>query len=584
MSQNPQNGAVKPDRVARPSDATNETNEKTSTDATETTKGKENNILLSPVKSAKSIKDFFWANPSRFHGQGYRDSKFIHDAEITANIVNSSNTLDFLTNFPLLLFLFSDISAPLRIITALLFNLFILKFTKECAAGSSSYHSNNRLWSIFASLGFIGLSIIQSLSSGVSVELTLNQSGLNNLKASEIISEKTERIRKSAEESKTRELSSDKYKEDRDECSGYLAKIKALKARSKATSATDSDYNSEYIKAWGEIKNEEQYNSDNYKGRLPVCRRVERRKNAADDNYISYIAGWENILKTRGDMGDVKFIRTQLPDLYNEYFSESNAQPGTGLSQDIKIKSGVELARLAFKNFFNKLEKGDFSGLGLSLFIFSISAVTSATTCTVTILYARRHDVKNSWSKDNHNLLDNNIDILNNFWPKLVMAALSKPMNIQQTTHNGNGVTDVKQDSNNTDKSQYINTGGNFNAVQSVIGNENTDINIIGNLVKEAIDRIIDNPQLKENLGRLQENIDRASEKLSPGEKTTLLEQTKVLAEAGNTPEPEKSRLLNRAKETFNMVLKHLPEAAKIIDSGNKILPVIFNLLEDVWK
>lgn len=581
MSQNPQNGAVKPDRVN--SQSTDETSADTSrnySSVSETSKDKEvaiqSNILphLSPVESAKSIKNFFWADPSRFHGKGYGNSKFIRDAEITANIVNSSNTLDFITNYPLLLFLFSDISGPFKFIVALLFNLFILKFTKECAAGSSSYHRNNRSWSASASLGFIGLSIIQSLSSGVSVELTLNQSGLINLKASEIIDAKTSQVRKSAEELRTQKLSTTTHKKDRSNCNKYKSKIENLQENNKATSL-DAEFNQAYIDAYGERANEKNFKSNNYPiDDLPVCRRVERREQTAEIKYYQYIADWEDILTSRGDMGDVKFVRTQLPDLYTESFLEDNVKSGNSFVVETKVRSGVELARLAFKNFFNKLDKGDFSGLGLSLFIFSISAVTSLTTCIVTISYASRKDVQNSWEKD-HNSLFDDFDGFNNFWPKFFMTAISKPMNI----FNGNGTMDVKQDSNNIDKSQNVKAGRDVSPVQSVIGNENKDTNIVGNFAQEAINKLNENPELKKNLELLCQNIDRATNELSAGEKTTLLEQTKSIAEASTKPEPEKSRLLNRAKENFTFVLKHLPEAAKIIDSGDKLLPVIFKLL-----
>ncbi len=118
-----------------------------------------------------------------------------------------------------------------------------------------------------------------------------------------------------------------------------------------------------------------------------------------------------------------------------------------------------------------------------------MSAVTSLTTCIVTISYASRKDVQNSWNKD-HNSLFDDFDGFSNFWPKFFMTAISKPMNI----FNGNGTMDVKQDSNNIDKSQNVKAGRDVSPVQPVIGNENKDTNIVGNFAQEAINKLNENP------------------------------------------------------------------------------------------
>ncbi|MBD2445701.1 pentapeptide repeat-containing protein [Nostoc sp. FACHB-152] len=86
-------------------------------------------------------------------------------------------------------------------------------------------------------------------------------------------------------------------------------------------------------------------------------------------------------------------------------------------------------------------------------------------------------------------------------------------------------------------------------------------------------------PGIKELLLQLQKAIDEDTD-LPSEDKADLLEQVKALAEAEQTPEPEKKKGLARnAKKIFDATLKSLPDTANIIEACSKLLPLILKTL-----
>ncbi|WP_293152772.1 MULTISPECIES: hypothetical protein [unclassified Microcoleus] len=350
---------------------------------------------ISPlIRSKKSVETLLLANPSKFYGQNQTTSKLRQDAQTTANLVNSSNILDFFTNYPIFFFLFSDCTLIVQIIFATACNLFILKFTKEAATGAASYHPLNKLWSRAAILGFVGLSSLQAFSAGVGVELTLNQPNLSRLRASEIIDEKTNQVTISAEKAKNQVLATSE--KDILECNRLGVRIKQLEGENRKPNVRNQEYDSVYVRAYGELGADWSQSSTES---LPVCKRIERVKKQAEDNYAADIQAWETTLKDRENLGEVAFLKKYLKQRHAEYFTGND-----------RVNSGVELARLALKSFFGKLSNRDLSSLGLSLFIFLISLITSTTACLITISYALREDVQRSWYEPN-SLYDENDEI-----------------------------------------------------------------------------------------------------------------------------------------------------------------------------
>lgn len=126
-----------------------------------------------------------------------------------------------------------------------------------------------------------------------------------------------------------------------------------------------------------------------------------------------------------------------------------------------------------------------------------------------------------------------------------------------------------------------INIGGNLIGV-AASGNTESQISAktdSANITQLPSSSDPEKPGIKELLLQLQEAIEAANE-LSSEDKADLQEQVQALAEAKQTPEPEKRESLTRkAKKIFDATLKGLPDTAKIVEACGKILPSILQLL-----
>jgi hypothetical protein len=123
--------------------------------------------------------------------------------------------------------------------------------------------------------------------------------------------------------------------------------------------------------------------------------------------------------------------------------------------------------------------------------------------------------------------------------------------------------------------------GGDFN-----IDATNAVVNLrdISGTVTNAIKQLPessdpDQPDLKQLLMQLKEAI-AVDADLPDIDKADLLEQVQLLVEAKQTEEPAKKEgLARKAKKMFEATLKSLPDTAKIVESCNKLLPLILKAL-----
>ncbi|PIE31239.1 hypothetical protein CSA56_18945 [candidate division KSB3 bacterium] len=87
------------------------------------------------------------------------------------------------------------------------------------------------------------------------------------------------------------------------------------------------------------------------------------------------------------------------------------------------------------------------------------------------------------------------------------------------------------------------------------------------------------NPGIKELLSELQKAI-QGDSNLPDADKKYLLGQVNALAEAKQEPELKKKEdVARKAKKIFAATLESLPATAKIVESCNKLLPMIMKLI-----
>jgi uncharacterized protein YyaL (SSP411 family) len=123
--------------------------------------------------------------------------------------------------------------------------------------------------------------------------------------------------------------------------------------------------------------------------------------------------------------------------------------------------------------------------------------------------------------------------------------------------------------------------GRNFTASGQALNLGEMDISgqVVNAINQLPPDPSSDQPGIKDLLIQLQKAIEEEAG-LSTEDKTDLLEQVKALAEAKQTPEPEKREgLIRKARKMFDVTLKGLPDTAKIVEACSKLLPLILKAL-----
>ncbi len=319
------------------------------------------------------VFNLLFANPEEFHGKAFVPKELKEHSQVTARVVSASSLLDFATNSPLLFFAFKDLGIILALIVSTATNIIVLKFTNDTATAVSGRNRGNRLWSRVGVLGLVSMNALQSLFSGIGVELLLNQSVLVEQKSAETIQEqirKTEAIK---------DLQAPKYKDAIAQCDKGNQELNSLPR-------SHPRWDSLYVQLQGRWEERNQDWSKVPLEKLPTCRQVVRLRDETFRNYEAAKADLEIKLTRRVQIGnDVVFLQQEMPAVYAQHFTPNG-----------EFKSGVEAVRLATQNFFGKMKAGDIEGSGFSLFFFSLSVITSGAACFMAIAHAHRDDTKMS--------------------------------------------------------------------------------------------------------------------------------------------------------------------------------------------
>ncbi|WP_319420338.1 hypothetical protein [Pleurocapsa sp. FMAR1] len=341
-------------------------------------KGKPFQTIKTPIK--EKLFYLFFANPEEYYGRTFVTDDIKASAVQTAGAVSVSNLTDFASNFPVLFFAFTNIGLIPCLVVSSSINYFILLFGNYTAAAVSRGHKNSRSWSRSAAAGLISLNILQSLVSGVGMELFNNQSNLKQMLASQLIEEQKAKV-DSLKDSKIEHPGYDDYMQ---ECTKGRQQLLELPAN-------DPRRHTLYVRILGEYKDKDRdWSAVNFE-KLPICHRLTRLEQENVEAYKQAKEYLDSKLIIRSKMGnDLVFLKQKLPDVYNQSFQGDNDE----------IISGVTAVAISMDSFFGRLIAGDFFNLGLSLYFFLWSIISSTAFILMTIQFARRKDVAKSFDKD----------------------------------------------------------------------------------------------------------------------------------------------------------------------------------------
>lgn len=320
-----------------------------------------------------SIVHFFFGNSKDYYGKHYATEDVKKSARITSATVTISNVIDGASVFPLL-----SISFGGNVVFASIVSILLTVFSNYLGAAAARRKKGNEGWSFYSLIGLIAMNVIMSATALVSPELTLNESGIAEVRADELVKIQGDKVKNiTPSPAAQKQLSEAEYK-----CQKLGKDIQQF----AKGSVQRGDI---YIQMNGEYKDKNRDWSNVPVSQQPWCVRSKTLSASVGEISRKAQVKWEKketrIAEASSNLAGIK---TVLPELYNQHFDESG-----------KVRSGTEEARIAIEITYSKLMKGELMQLGFSLFIFSVSVVTSAASVFLVVKHNKSEDVQMSFDE-----------------------------------------------------------------------------------------------------------------------------------------------------------------------------------------
>jgi hypothetical protein len=340
---------------------------------------------LTPEKPSPLVAMWQWiaaqliVAPRSLYGRAYVTKALQEDASKTAGVLTVANLWNGATALPFVIIGLKDL--PLGFLLALLAAIGLVKFSNDCGAAAAANQPAKRGWSKAAMTGLVSMNIGLTAISGPGTELAMNQAGLSQMRAQEIVDELV---------LSDRHVEIDNAKRTLNESDRLAAECMRKEKELKSLREEDPRRDSLYLEMYGDwaLRNSQIW-STTPSERLPICRRASRMQGEGlRQQQVAKQALDAQQVAINQEGGSLIFLANKKPELYATIFT-----PGG------QIESGVEASRLAFQSFNNKLFTGKWNSLGFAMFSFGISVITSGVAVYLTAAHARRKDVQLSYEQ-----------------------------------------------------------------------------------------------------------------------------------------------------------------------------------------
>ena len=324
-------------------------------------------------KLGKWLKKLLTVDPQKFHGKAYLTEDLESHSCSVASMVTIANLINAGTAYPLLLLTMADMGL-LRGLLATATNLGLVMFSNQAGEVAAANKPGNRVWSEVGLAGVIFLNLIQSLVSGVGTQLLLDQANISKYMADDLVREQiVDPLEGKVEEY---QFNPDAIA-SKEKCQELETQLTYVKANTSKSSRLYSQAYGSWADSQLPLERRSYFESP--PSQWPYCVRAKYE----EQQYTSRLAMAEEELQefqeAIADRGSLAYLQEQKPDVYHQHFDEEG-----------KLKSGMEATRVAVKMFAEKLTNGDWASLGLSLYIFFLSLVTSAIAVILVATHSNR--------------------------------------------------------------------------------------------------------------------------------------------------------------------------------------------------
>ena len=346
--------------------------------------GRETNFVASDrhwKKTGNWLKELFTVDERKLHDKAYVTEELESHSRSVAGMVTIANLINAGTAFPLLLLTMADMGI-FGLLLAAGTNLGLIKFGNQAGEVAAANKPGNQFWSETGLIGLILLNLLQSVVSGVGTQLLLDQANISNRFADEMIHKQT--IAPLEAQVKEYQFDPDEI-ESKQQCQALETKLIKVQANTSQSSRLfDRAYGS-----FGEyqlpLQQRSYYNSP--PSQWPVCPRARYEEEQLTSNLATAQQELQEFNAKIADKGSLAYLQQQKPDIYQQHFNEEG-----------ELKSGMEATTVAVEMFWDKLTNGDWASLGLSMYIFGLSVITSAIAVILVATHSKREDVQMSWS------------------------------------------------------------------------------------------------------------------------------------------------------------------------------------------
>ena len=145
-----------------------------------------NSFLVLPL----SIIHFFFGNSKDYYGKHYATEEVKKSASKTCGVVTISNVIDGASVLPLLSINFGG-----NVFLALIVSILLTVCSNYLGAVAASRKKGNEGWSFWGLIGLVAINIIMSATALVSPELMLNESGIAEVRADELVKIQGDKIK-----------------------------------------------------------------------------------------------------------------------------------------------------------------------------------------------------------------------------------------------------------------------------------------------------------------------------------------------------------------------------------------------------
>lgn len=361
----------------------------------------------------QKLWELVWVPGRQLRGTSYSDENLDKRLSATSALMSFSTIWDMVCTFPVLFYVMKGL-AIFTVPAATAASLLILAMSNAAGKFAMDRNKGNKSIATFLLFIFFILSLVKTAFSGVGLELMGGSQRLKNMKARDVLAEKS-LLNTSRPNTKLFEAL---YKNSSAECDRLASAQDSLDLSNPRDKRQWNKLQKQMFKAPKDLENSDVDNLlRNFSGQLGPC---------TIRNYIDNITGvadkdldksYNNLQKLEEALSPLALLYLRSRGTYYTHFNGDalagepfervwiDIDPSLGIqvkddcsSDDARCNgpvswaSGNEAIKVATFDFYEKVGKRDFKGLGSSLIGFIISIILSVT--AIVLLFGTSSDIK----------------------------------------------------------------------------------------------------------------------------------------------------------------------------------------------